>query len=192
MTRPYRNFLGARFGKWIVIGNRQVTKTPGGGHSATWRCRCDCGSERQVYLSSLVRGGSTCCRKCANGDRGATIAGAHGFVEGEPRITNTHWYRIVQGAESRGREMSISKEYALSLFIEQKGLCALSGLKIELPVRARGSGTASLDRRDNSLGYIAGNVQWTHWHVNRMKGVMDQDRFIEVCIAIASSVSSEN
>lgn len=184
-SRPHRDFCGQRFGLWTVLGDRKICRTPGGGHSATWLCRCQCGTTRQVHLSSLRNGSSTGCRKCSDKRNGLAKATASGFVDGVPRITNTYWYRIIQGARSRGRDITITKDFALDLFNEQGGRCALTGWVISLPTRARGSGTASLDRRDNSLGYVPGNVQWTHWHANRMKGAFDQADFISVCAAVA-------
>lgn len=46
--------------------------------------------------------------------------------------------------------------------------------------------TASIDRIDNSKGYIVGNVQWVHKQVNFMKGTMKQKEFIKFCKLISS------
>ena len=46
--------------------------------------------------------------------------------------------------------------------------------------------TASLDRIDNTKGYIIDNVQWVHKQVNFMKGTMKQTEFIEFCKLISS------
>ena len=47
--------------------------------------------------------------------------------------------------------------YIKELLKEQSGRCALSGLPI---VAEEKTGTASLDRKDSSKGYVPGNVQW--------------------------------
>ena len=184
-SRPHRDFSGQQFGLWAVVGERKICRTAGGGRAATWLCRCQCGATRHVNLGSLRNGSSTGCRNCSDKRNGLAKAVAHGFIEGVPRITDTYWYRITQGAKSRGRDFTITKKYALSLFKEQGARCALTGWRIDLPTRARASGTASLDRRDNDLGYVPGNVQWTHWHANRMKGTFSQADFIAVCAAVA-------
>jgi hypothetical protein len=45
--------------------------------------------------------------------------------------------------------------------------------------------TASLDRIDSSKGYIEGNVQWIHKHINKMKNNFNESYFIEICKKIS-------
>ena len=68
------------------------------------------------------------------------------------------------------------------------GKCALSGLEIQFGKhwKMMSDQTASLDRIDNTKGYITGNVQWVHKQVNFMKGTMEQTEFIEFCKLISS------
>jgi len=51
--------------------------------------------------------------------------------------------------------------------------------------------TASLDRINNDLGYIEGNVQWVHKDVNRMKWAFTQDRFLELCCLITENINGK-
>lgn len=184
--RPFSNIPGKTFGQWSVLDQRKSVITLGGGHATSWLCRCSCGTEKYVNLSSLKNQSSISCRKCGDRRNGIARAMAHGFIEGKPRITNTYWYRIIQGAKSRGHEITITKEGALALFIEQKGKCALTGCSIYLPNRARAADTASLDRINNKLGYVTGNIQWLHWHINKMKGSFEQCDFITLCESVAN------
>lgn len=79
------------------------------------------------------------------------------------------------------------------LMVKQNHKCALSGLDITL---SKGKNvvmttnqnnldysgwTASLDRIDSKKGYIEGNVQWVHRHINIMKNSYDEDYFKELC-----------
>lgn len=41
--------------------------------------------------------------------------------------------------------------------------------------------TASLDRIDNTKGYLEDNVQFVHKDINRMKWAHSQQYFIELC-----------
>lgn len=50
------NLTGQRFGRWTVI--RQAEDKNG---KIYWHCKCDCGNEKDVYVSSLVRGKSKSC-----------------------------------------------------------------------------------------------------------------------------------
>ena len=49
--------IGARFGRWTVIGETVITETGQYCHP----CRCDCGTERLVRSSDLRRGLSKSC-----------------------------------------------------------------------------------------------------------------------------------
>ena len=42
-------------------------------------------------------------------------------------------------------------------------------------------GTASIDRKDNSLGYVKGNIQWVHKDVNALKSNFKEKYFLKLC-----------
>ena len=46
--------------------------------------------------------------------------------------------------------------------------------------------TASLDRKDSSLGYTLDNIQWVHRTVNKIKLDLQQDEFVEWCKRVAA------
>lgn len=81
-----------------------------------------------------------------------------------------------------GVAMDIDRDYLYQMFKDQQGLCALSGalMKVE-----KGAITClSLDQIKPGLGYVKGNVQWVAWAVNRAKGDMDSDVFLDMCLQI--------
>jgi hypothetical protein len=43
------------------------------------------------------------------------------------------------------------------------------------------------DRIDSSKGYVVGNIQWVHKHINKMKNKYPQDHFIEMCRLVAEN-----
>ena len=87
------------------------------------------------------------------------------------------------GAHSRGLPLQITREDAEAVLVAQGGKCAFTGWEIRcFPKDAR---TASLDRIDSSLGYVPGNVQWVHKDLNMFKGAMPDERFIDLCLAVA-------
>lgn len=51
-----------------------------------------------------------------------------------------------------------------------------------------GKCTASLDRIDSGQGYTNSNIQWVHSMVNMCKNKYPQDKFIEMCRAVADKV----
>lgn len=75
------------------------------------------------------------------------------------------------------------------LYLDQGQRCALSGVEIRIEQgcvqHRRNRSTASLDRIDNSKGYVRGNVQWVHKDVNKMKRDLNEARFLELCRLIA-------
>ena len=100
------------------------------------------------------------------------------------------WNTLERGAIRRGYEFLITKEQAWTLYEEQNGLCALSGIPIGFGKRSKKKDgfkrttTASLDRIDNKKGYTIDNIQWVHKIVNKMKTDLPSDEFIEFCILI--------
>lgn len=80
-------------------------------------------------------------------------------------------------------EFNITTEYLRKLWDDQKGLCRYSGL----PLQNIGDGyfSPSIDRIDNSKGYVEGNVQWILWRVNDMKKNMHEKDFLELCMLIS-------
>jgi PII-like signaling protein len=51
---------GAMFGKWQVLGEVEKNK-----HGAkVYRCRCVCGTEKNIASNNLLRGDTTQCLRC--------------------------------------------------------------------------------------------------------------------------------
>jgi hypothetical protein len=99
------------------------------------------------------------------------------------------WQQIVRNAEKRSIQLNVSREEAFRQFQKQAGRCALSNRVISFPTCATEwkDATASLDRKDNSLGYISHNIQWLHKDVNKMKNTHDETYFIALCSDIAAN-----
>ena len=72
------------------------------------------------------------------------------------------------------------------LFEKQGKKCNLTDLPIGLFVDDNTNRTASLDRIDNTKGYIKGNVQWIHKDINYMKRILSQSQLIEYCRLIVN------
>ena len=56
-TKP-TDLRGMRFGRWLVIDYSNRTSSDGYPY---WKCKCDCGTVRDVHERSLVRGRSISC-----------------------------------------------------------------------------------------------------------------------------------
>jgi hypothetical protein len=104
-----------------------------------------------------------------------------GHVKG---IRVSFFNKFCIGARNRGLSWEIDINHAAAIMDNQGGVCALSG--VPLVFRGEFSAiTASLDRIDSSVGYVAGNVQWVHKAINMMKGTLSSEAFVSWCSAVA-------
>ena len=78
-----------RFGRWLVLNKVESTK----GGLARWLCICDCGTQKIVIGSNLLRGMTTSCG-CYNKEKAKERLQTHGK-------TNTRIYRIWQDMKHR-------------------------------------------------------------------------------------------
>lgn len=170
---------GQRFGKYTVIA--PLTGRKG---MTVYLCKCDCGTENHVYGKHLRAGKSNGCHPCSvkRGESHVQWNGA-GEISG-------HWWATHVAQSRTGRKKQVCVEidvgYGWELFLNQDRKCALSGLP--LTFSSTTDGTASLDRIDSNKGYISGNVQWVHKHINLMKNVFTQGYFIEMCRRVSVNV----
>jgi len=103
------------------------------------------------------------------------------------------WYRTVMGlsenisnsrkrAAKFGWKNNLTIPYLAKLWFEQKGRCALTGIMLEYEsgdVQSKNPYRTSVDRIDNNLGYIQGNVRLlTHW-ANNAKSTWPDETFIK-------------
>ena len=172
--------IGTKFGEWIVVDNNIQSKksVQYGKYVAV---QCVCGFIKEVRLSTLCRGESTQCQKCIAKKR------SKNYFKGVGDLSQSFFYHIQKSAISRNIEFDITAEYLWELFLNQKRVCALSGLDLcfYTSYKEKTRQTASVDRIDSSKGYIKGNVQWVHKWVNLMKLDFSQEEFIEMCELIS-------
>jgi hypothetical protein len=76
---------------------------------------------------------------------------------------------------------------AWEIFESQGKRCKLTGWQLAMfPTSTSiNSQTASLDRIDSTKGYVPGNIQWVHKHINMMKQHFPEEAFVEMCKAVA-------
>jgi len=105
------------------------------------------------------------------------------------RSLRYHYSAARKGASTRNIEFCITEETIVNLWKKQKGKCALSGIEMTL---THGTSTAtnptkiSVDRVDNLLGYVEGNIQLIIWQANTAKSVWSNQQLIDMCKAVAS------
>jgi hypothetical protein len=142
------NLKNKKFGRWTVLGLSKST-----GHEKFWLCRCECGIEKEVRTSPLVRGRSLSCG-CLSREISRKMRLKHGF-KGTPEYKT--WDSIKQRCYNKkhksynlygGRGIKMCNEWLHSFenFIRDLGV--------------RPTLKHSIDRIDNSLGYFKENCRW--------------------------------
>lgn len=186
MGSRLKNLAGKKFDKLLVID-----RAPNKKNWTMWNCICDCGKECVAYSTHLLRGNVTSCG--CNYKKGEMHRDWSGYGE----ISGKRWSSIKR-INQKGQRLSrinipfdITIEYAWNLFIKQNRKCALSGQLLQFSNESKHN-TASLDRIDNTKGYVDGNVQWVHKDINRMKNIFDNDYFVFICKMIANKNVSGN
>lgn len=117
-------------------------------------------------------------------------------------INGTYFTYLRSKATQRGLEFSISKQYIWDLFLAQNKKCALTGVPLIISSKLIGNNkngkridrsihTASLDRIDNSKGYVVGNVQWIHKTINMMRRQYTVEEYVNWCKLVASHANIE-
>lgn len=181
-----KNRIGKRFGKWKVLrlhkiirykSKKRISKTSS--PIKIYECECECGVIKPVRLGDLLSGASTKCLQCRYDSR-KRYSGLNYF-----------WSIFNANAKNRGYKVNVTKKFIFDLLKKQNYRCALTGWSIKIAESVTEAHnrqtTASIDRIDSSIkSYTEGNIQWVHKDVNRIKLDFAKDRFIEICIAVAS------
>jgi deoxycytidylate deaminase len=174
----FKDLSGQKYGQLKVLSLcDEKTKTRG----ALWQCQCDCGNIVKLASNSLTSGNSVTC-----GDKKKHLA-SNLILNRCGEIPLAHLIAIKNNAIKRNLRYEVTPEYLWNVFLLQDRKCAISGIPLTFSVQLNSSvdrtlnTTASLDRINSKLGYLEGNVQWTHKDINKMKSNHTIDYFLELC-----------
>jgi hypothetical protein len=114
-----------------------------------------------------------------------------------PPIGSLKWflYRL-KNHQSKGY-CDLDVAYLAKIWAEQSGICLLTGKPLIVPIKVSGPQSyawphgryplnASLDRIDNAIGYIRGNVRFISLMSNYGRSTLSDLEFIEFCKAVAN------
>lgn len=170
MTRKlkYIPIIGNQYRDWTVICD-EIYKKPSN-RNTYWKVQCKCGTIGLRSAQHLINNNVSSCKSCS---------------KLKLSFEQSYFRRIKERADRMNFEFNITLDYILSLF---NGKCSLSNEDIwfDKHWNKPSSQTASLDRIDNTKGYVIGNVQWVHKDINFMKGTLSSERFIELCEKVSS------
>ena len=96
------------------------------------------------------------------------------------------------GRDTNAQEVNIKLDYLYEIGEEQGWRCAATGVPLEFTRGGTYWGgkwcnpkSCTIDRIDNSKGYVVGNVHLVTWEANCMRGNIEWDDFISLCKQIA-------
>lgn len=178
MCRPPRGQMPARVGPWTIL--EELTSN---GKKRRVRAKCDCGVEA-TRLWCDIRITARCPHVR---ERGPTSV----LWKGCGELSSTHFSEVRGGAIARDLAFDITIEELWALFVAQNRRCAISGVPLSMGT-AKGRPTASVDRIDSLLGYVAGNLQWVHRDVNLMKRSMTDAELVRWCRLIVAHQERPN
>lgn len=180
MATPLIDLTGMHFGRWTVLSRANTSSPP------RWRCRCDCGTERDV-LGVTLRSGETKSCRCIGADRFRRL-GPNQRGDNNPRriaarirhgiqfVSARHpWYRRASSIRSRCKEdgiefgfssLSECAAYLISIAPER---CPVFGFELRTGAGAFAPDAPSVDRVQSEKGYVRGNLQVISLKANVMK-----------------------
>lgn len=104
-------------------------------------------------------------------------------------------YRAKDRRRGRG-PTDLTLEYLQTLWETQRGICPFTGWSLILPHNTNGWGeatpkNASLDRIDNTKGYVQGNVRYIAVMANYARRDFQDSDLIDFCKAVAKGHNEE-
>lgn len=104
-------------------------------------------------------------------------------------LSSYRWF--ILRSKSRMKEHSVDAEFLRSLWESQAGICPLTGWGLILPLDSSGfsvsygARNASLDRIDNDLGYVRGNVRFVALIANLARARFSDADLLDFCRSVA-------
>lgn len=179
-------FIGKQFNALTLLEIIPGTKTI----PRTCRCLCECGNIILCKYAAVFNLSRKSCDRleCKIKNRKPLKTK---FISKYIMLQLWNRLQIIATQNTKKKLFLISAEYLDLIWENQRGICALSGIEIILPMNAQKfqshTYTASLDRIDSNIGYIEGNVQWVHKVVNIMKQELKDEEFINLCKKVSNA-----
>ena len=154
------NLQGKKFGKWTVGEYKQEPR----GEDSKYSCICVCGNTRLVRSRDLRNGASTNC--------GCSARVAEGLVALRAVLTT---YKTT--AAKRGLDWGLSEEEFMFFLKQNCHYCGRAPFQYRAYGKKAGAYYMGIDRVENDVGYIMGNLVPCCKVCNSAKRCMSQEDF---------------
>jgi hypothetical protein len=161
------NLAGRRFGRCVAVECLGVTETGG---LRWWGCVCDCGTSFAVRSRELLEGDTRNCG-CLQREKAAT-QGGHNKLPAGHAARNGLLASYKKSAKLRDIEWGQEDETFFTLVSSPCTYCHTPPDSLRKPNKGVNGGFmySGIDRADNRLGYLAGNVVPCCWNCTQAKG----------------------
>ena len=171
----FQDLTGKRIGRLLVL-----RRTPG--RVTRWLCRCDCGTEKEIYATNLLRNTRSC--GCLKQEQTRQAEGR--------ACARWNWRNYRKNAAVRGLEFDLSLDDFIILTGQDCYYCGRPPQQIVKRPRCFGVHVYNgIDRLDNTQGYIRGNCVPCCRRCNTAKSNQTLAEFYAQIAAIAARHSGE-
>jgi hypothetical protein len=97
----------------------------------------------------------------------------------------------LRNIKRRNKDCDITLVDLKNIWEDQKGICVFTGIELKLKNFENPIYSASVDRIDNSKGYIKDNIQWVSRPINLMKNDMSNSDVWLLCDIIKNNLTKK-
>ena len=183
------DLCGKRFGRLVV--SSRADNTPSG--HTRWNCVCDCGNRTTTYGHLLAKGSDNPnalqgTRSCGCLAREATVRNGRNNRKRSVEEATVHnrYEKCKLGAINRGLEFDLSEGEFFSVATMPCSYCGCAPKEEQYKTTGSGKSVVrimsgvfihGIDRVDNSIGYVKGNLAPCCGDCNRAKGKLAVNEF---------------
>lgn len=161
--QPTVDHTGKRFGRLTVISWSPKTQQSGI-KASKWLCKCDCGKTISVFTSNLNKGTRSC---------GCSPKGLGGNIAIKRSILREYKF----SARIRNLEFSIKEEDFYDLISTYCYYCGIEPSTVRRGALGTSLSYNGIDRKNNQVGYVDGNIVACCRLCNRAKGAKTFEEF---------------
>lgn len=125
-------------------------------------------------------------------NKGYTGTGKLKKFDGEdPKVISALRTKITEAKSNNqrtNRPFNITLDDVYEVYRKQNGRCIYTGESFS--IEKRHPGNVSIDKINPELGYVKGNIQLVCWAVNRAKGDLTEEQFINMCRAVVEGATT--